>query len=250
MIDKINSIYLIIGIVVGIITAAVGAITIWNWINAPYKLEAYILSTPAPLPPKLDRDIKAFKDFSFEDIRKRYKENNVISHVPDAIIKQAIPAFSEIIKDRIEMAKGYGLKINDYLNLLTLRNAGNKTINNIQISSKQTLNSLAIIDRGDNKDEVVEFTGILNIGKLSPQAELKVFVYESFPSIFEMPFGNITHDEGVAEVSVYQAVPKFIYTNGGIFISYYWTITILFILLLTILIFAVLIFYKKKSQNR
>lgn len=224
MIAKLNSVNLIIGIVVGVLGTISTGTAIWTFFVSPYQLEAYALSVEAPMPPKLRKTLNELNQFSVGDIRKRYSRDPDFPVIRDETLEAAIPVFSEIIKDRLTWGLEMTNKLNDYLTVITLRNAGSKTVRNVQLQMQYVTQGSVILDRGGGKRENLNFGGILELGDVPPKSKFNIYFYSFGPYLGN---GFFTHDEGIAEISEYRPVPPFVALTGGVFISYYWTTVVL-----------------------
>lgn len=224
VLEKLNTTNLIIGIVVGVVGTIGTAIGIWTFFASPYQLEAYALSVEAPMPPKLQQTLMDLQQFTVKDIRRRYSRDPEFPAVGDETLAAAIPAFSWMIKDRLKWELELTSRLTDRLTVITIRNAGSRTVRNVQLQMRDATKDSIILDRGDGKREIVDFGGILKLGDVPPRSEFNLYLYSLAPYL-----GNaaISHDEGVTEISEYRPVPPFFARTGGIFISYYWTTVVL-----------------------
>jgi hypothetical protein len=120
-----------------IIAIIVGGIAIWQSLKQSYKLEADILITKAPLPQKIIDDLNELGVFSAEQIRKRYKEDPEVMNIPDSVLKQALPLFSKTVKERVDLIIGHPFLREEYLTVITIRNAGDQTITGVELKIRR-----------------------------------------------------------------------------------------------------------------
>ena len=246
MLTKLNTANLIIGIVVGVLGTIATGTAIWTFFVSPYQLEAYALWVEAPMPPKLQKTLKDLQQFSVKDIRRRYSSDPEFPVIRDETLEAAIPAFSWIINDRLEWNLELTNRLTDRLTVITVRNAGSKTVRNVQLQMQYATQDSIIVDRGDGTREIVDFGGLLKLGDVPPRSEFNLYLYSLSPYL-----GNatITHDEGVTEISEYLPVPSFVARTGGIVISYYWTTVVLAVVVGCVVILFILHLIKSRKTR-
>ena len=216
--NRIKLIYYAIGIFVGIVTIIAAVLTIRAFLISPYKIEAYALTVEAPMPPNLREELENLHVFSVEEITRKYSQKEDFPMVSNEIIEEAIPLFSEIIKDRLYWSLRQGGLSDDHLGVILIRNIGDKTARDVQFQMGMPAHKPAVIERNFGIKEVVDFGGVLKLGDMPPKSTIKIYLYQSL--IF---FGAsvVTHDEGFTDVSVYShPSPHYATRSKGIYIQY------------------------------
>ena len=237
-----------LSIIIAIIS---GSITIYQWLKEPYKLEAYVFATQAPLPQRIIDELNSFQDISVEDIKKEYKEVPEVMKVPDNTIKQALPIFSRIIRNYVSFITDPPGHREEHLLIIMIRNAGDQAITGVELKSKCFFNFTAQIERDTGKREVQKFSGKLIIGNLAPRSEMIIYNYSSaaFP-IYKSSIA-LTHDKGVGKITYLTRSPGTISEENGIFLPYYQIVPILAVIFTSlILVFLAGGYLEKRDQQK
>lgn len=207
MIKTLKIIAIILGILGSLVGIILGILKIWDLIKSPssVRLQAEVVQVKAPLPQNLAEELKDLSNFPIGWMRKQ--DIPELKQVSDQILQKVIPIFEKIAKDQVDQILALSSSRPNYLTIIKVINPLDETLSAVQIKIPYPVELFAQIVKDDMQHEIQKFKGTINVGILSPRAEVNIYIYTN--SLFFSDEILLTHEKGIGSVTFHHPISDF-----------------------------------------
>lgn len=201
----------ITSVLIGVI---LGGLALWQQLKPARNLVAELVVTRARLPGKF---LQAAKGLSDNVEKALLKDKDFKKLLPQERLREEVV---EKVKDIVER-QSFSLHAfggaGDAFMAVTVRNEGERPLKDVKLGLRYPLTQSMTVIAADGTIKDFEASGVVALGDLPPQGEIKVFAWGMAFLISTQRDVTLSHQDGVGEVRLLYPVPQFIWGNNGIF---------------------------------